>query len=73
MNERYITVKEAGEILNVHHRTITRFLTTGKLKGAKVGRSWRLDEKDVRNFFENLKIETALTIEREQGGGDNAK
>ena len=73
MSERYITVKEAAEILSIHHRTITRFLTTGKLKGAKVGRSWRLDEKDVRDFFENLKIETAQTIEREQGGGVNVK
>ena len=73
MSERYITVKEVAEILSVHHRTVTRLLTTGKLKGAKVGRSWRLDEKDVRDFFENLKVETAQAIEREQGGDVDVK
>lgn len=70
MNNRYITVSEAAEILCIHPRTVTRFLTTGKLKGAKVGRSWRLDEKDVRNFFENLKEETAKAIQ-EKGGGES--
>ena len=68
MNERYITVAEAAEILSIHPRTVTRFLTSGKLRGAKVGRSWRLDEKDVRDFFETLKEETAKAIEQELGG-----
>ena len=67
MNNRYIKVAEAAEILSIHPRSVTRLLVAGKMKGAKVGRSWRLDERDVRDFFENLKEETAKTI-REQGG-----
>jgi excisionase family DNA binding protein len=66
MSARYITVAEAAEILCIHPRTVTRFLTTGKLRGAKVGRSWRLDEKDVRDFFENLKEETAKAIQEQK-------
>lgn len=65
MNNRYITANEAAEILGVHPRTVTRFMTAGKLKGAKVGRTWRLDEKDVHEFFETLKAETAKSIEQQ--------
>ena len=68
MNIKYITVKDAAEILNIHPRTVTRFLITGKLKGAKVGRSWRLDEQDVKEFFEELKAETARAIKQQSGG-----
>lgn len=71
MSNRYITVHEAAEILYIHPRTVTRFLTSGKLKGAKVGRSWRLDDKDVRDFFETLKAETARAIERQGGATDD--
>ena len=71
MSERYITISDAAKILSIHPRTVTRFLSAGKLKGAKVGRSWRLDEKDVRDFFENLKIETARAIEQGQGEAVN--
>jgi excisionase family DNA binding protein len=62
MSERYITVHEAAEILNIHPRTVTKFLTAGQLRGAKMGRIWRLDEKDVRAFFENTKEKTAEAI-----------
>lgn len=71
MNNRYITADEAAKILGVHPRTLKRFLITGKLKGTKVGRSWRLDEKDVHEFFENLKAETAKAIEQQGGATDD--
>lgn len=64
MSEKYITVRETAEILNLHTRTITRLLFNGKLKGAKIGKCWRIDEKDVREFFERMKEETALIIEQ---------
>jgi excisionase family DNA binding protein len=67
VSESYLTVQQAAEILNINPRTVTKFLTTGQLKGAKMGRIWRLDEKDVRGFFEQLKNQTAEAI---KGGGD---
>ena len=69
MSDKYLTVHEAAEILNIHPRTVTKYLTTGQLRGAKMGRIWRLDEKDVRGFFETVKDKTAEAIQK--GGGDN--
>lgn len=73
MSDRYITATEAGEILNLHTRTVTRLLVAGKLKGAKIGKTWRLDEKDVRDFFETMKAETARAIEQQQRGATDDK
>ena len=64
VNNKYLTVKEASEILNMHVRKVTSFLASGKLKGAKMGRQWRLDEKDVRDFFEEMKKETAEALKK---------
>ena len=69
MNQKYLTVAEAAEILSIHPRTVTKYLTTGQIKGAKMGRIWRLDEKDVRDFFESVKTQTAEAIKK--GGGDS--
>lgn len=64
MSNKYITVQEAAEILNINPRTVTKYLTTGQIKGAKMGRLWRLDEQDVHRFFEETKVKTAEAIER---------
>lgn len=69
MSEKYLTVTQAAEILNIHPRTVTKYLTTGQIRGAKIGRIWRLDEKDVREFFETVKTQTAESIQK--GGGDD--
>lgn len=71
MSGKYLTVQEAAEILNIHPRTVTNFLASGQLRGAKLGRIWRLDEKDVRGFFETVKDQTAEAIQK--GGGDSDK
>lgn len=71
VSEKYLTVQEAAQILNIHPRTVTKFLTSGQLRGAKLGRIWRLDEKDVRAFFETVKEMTAEAINK--GGGDSEK
>lgn len=64
MSDKYITVNEAAEILSINPRTVTKYLTLGQLKGAKIGRIWRLEEKDVHRFFAEAKSKTAETIER---------
>jgi len=61
---RYITVQEAAEILSIKPRTVTKYLTQGQLKGAKMGRMWRLDEQDVHRFFEEIKARTAEAIQK---------
>lgn len=64
MSNKYITVQEAAEILSINPRTVTKYLMTGQIKGAKIGRIWRLEEQDVHKFFADSKIKTAEAIER---------
>lgn len=66
-----ISIQEAAKILRLHVRTVTRYITTGQLRAAKMGRVWRLDERDVRDFFDKIRSQTAESIQK--GGGDGEK
>ena len=44
---RYLTVKEISEILHLHENSVFKMLNSGKLKGVKVGREWRMLESDL--------------------------
>ena len=52
MAREYLTVEEAAAILKVRQNTVRDWLKTGKLKGYKVGRVWRLTEEAISNFVE---------------------
>ena len=73
MFEKYLTKKDAAEIIGVHERTITRYLNAGKLKGALVGKSWRISESDIREFYDTLKAETAKIISEQGNSGRRPK
>ena len=64
MSVKYITVNEDAEILSIHPRTVTKYLTLRRIKGAKIGRIWRIDEQDVHRFFNESKSLTAEEIEK---------
>jgi excisionase family DNA binding protein len=70
--KKYYTKKETAEILGVNPKTIERYLLAGKLKGARLGKAWKISEDDIQAFYEAVKKETAKRIkERSKGGGDN--
>lgn len=47
MSDSLFTVDSAAEKLDVHPRTILRFINQGKLKAFKVGRQWRIKKGDL--------------------------
>ena len=61
-DKKYYTKKETAVILGVHQKTIERYLLSGKLKGAKMGKSWKISEDDISGFYEAVKKETAKDI-----------
>jgi len=74
MEIKFYTKQEAANILGFHARTIERYLLSGKLKGARLGKSWRISEDDLNTFYNTVKEETAKNIEeRNKGGADNGK
>lgn len=62
--EDYLTPEEAAEILKVKKTTIWTWLRTGKLKGIKTGKIWRIRKEDLFNCLE--KDENTLTITESQ-------
>lgn len=52
MPDKLLTTEQVSDILQVHPFTVLKYIKQGKLKGIKLGRVWRIREKDVDNFIE---------------------
>jgi excisionase family DNA binding protein len=50
--EKVYTPEGAAEALMVSPKTIREWLRTGKLKGVKIGRLWRVRESDLQEFLQ---------------------
>jgi excisionase family DNA binding protein len=58
MSDKLLTVKEVADTLTLKETTIYEWLKAGKLKGAKIGDTWRVKESDLQAFIESAyKIE----------------
>jgi len=47
-----LTVDEIAEYLRVSRATICRWCGTGKLPAFKIGKSWRVQKKDLERFID---------------------
>lgn len=56
MEEKFYTVDQIAEILGMHHKTIRKFITEGKLRANKVGKQWRISGHDLSLFMENNNV-----------------
>lgn len=46
------TVDDIAELLQVSQRTVYDYLRSGKLKGKKIGKYWKVTEEALRAFLE---------------------
>ena len=44
---RAFTVTDAAEYLNMDRKSILKLLNEGRLKGAKIGRDWRISKTEL--------------------------
>ena len=51
MSEKLYTVEQVAEQLQVDPESVRIWLRSGKLKGVKVGRLWRIREDDLEEFL----------------------
>lgn len=49
-DERFYTIKEVAELLKVSDGGVRKWLKSGKLKGIKLGRIWRIKKSDLDEF-----------------------
>ena len=52
MDERFYSVEEISTILNMHTKTIQRYIREGKLRASKIGKAWRVSGHDLSVFVE---------------------
>ena len=45
-----LTIQEVADILRVHRMTIFRHLSSGTIKGIRVGKSWRISEEELERI-----------------------
>lgn len=50
--KRYYTVGKIAQMLSMHPKTIQRYIREGKLHATKVGKSWQVQEHDLKAFME---------------------
>ena len=53
MDETYYTVEQIAGLLNIHPKTIQRYIREGKLRAVKLGKSWRVTGHDLSTFTES--------------------
>lgn len=53
MREKLLTPEQVAEMLQVHHLTVLKYLKAGKIRSIKLGRVYRIREKDLDAFFDS--------------------
>ena len=56
MEDQFYSIEKVAEILGMHHKTIRKFITEGKLAASKVGKQWRISGHDLSIFMENNNV-----------------
>ncbi|MBE6090178.1 MAG: helix-turn-helix domain-containing protein [Clostridium beijerinckii] len=56
MENQFYTIDRVAEILGMHHKTIRKFITEGKLAASKVGKQWRISGHDLSLFMEKNNV-----------------
>lgn len=52
MSTDFHTVEQISEMLNIHPKTIQRYIREGRLRAVKVGKGWRVSGHDLSAFLE---------------------
>lgn len=50
MEQEWFSVEELSRILNLHIKTVQRFIRDGQIKGTKFGRNWMVHRDELRNY-----------------------
>ncbi len=48
---RFLTIAEVAEQLRVNQKTVRRWIDSGQLQAYKLGRQWRISERDLQHFL----------------------
>lgn len=87
MSNQFYTVEQIASMLDIHPKTIQRYIREGRLRAVKIGKSWRVSGHDLSQFTESagnrdtkpgpdgndrMTAEASAVIDIEVGGRDDA-
>lgn len=52
MSTELLNMKQVQDKLGVSERTAFRLVKNGELKGFKVGREWRFEQSDIKDYID---------------------
>lgn len=55
MQRRFVTPKEAAELLKISYYTILEYVKAGRILAAKIGNDYRIENSDLERFIEQSK------------------
>lgn len=61
MQETYFTVEQISQMLQMHPKTVQRYIREGKLRALKVGKGWRVSGHDLSVFTEHSEEQSGET------------
>ena len=61
MQETYYTVEQIAQMLQMHPKTVQRYIREGKLRAVKVGKGWRISGHDLSVFTESVPVHSGET------------
>ena len=50
MEQEFYSVEEVATILDLHPKTVRRFIREGKLKARKIGRAWKISRESFKEY-----------------------
>ncbi len=62
MIKDYYTVEQISSMLNIHPKTIQRYIREGKLRATKIGKGWRITGHDLSAFTEINSCEAPTSV-----------
>lgn len=55
MTSKFYTPLEISEMLRVNIMTVYRYIRAGKITAHKIGKDYRIDEKEYEEFLKSIK------------------
>ena len=56
MHKTFLKVKDVAQLLQLNTLTIYDYIRSGKLKAVRLGRTYRIQEKEFNNFINKHEI-----------------
>ena len=61
---KFLTVEEASEVLQISPYTMRKYLKNGRVRGIKLGNSWRVPETALVELAEGADVTSVKTVLR---------